>query len=327
MHTEHKAAERVQARPLFVVFIGILAVSTASIFIRQAQHQAPSLVIAAYRLGLATLGLLPFAWSRRAEIFAMQRKQWILALGAGGVLALHFASWITSLEYTSIASSVVLVTTTPLWVAIFSPLFLKERLSRAAVLGLAVALIGGTVVGLSEACSFGGGISCAGLQGFWGKQAALGNFLALFGAWMAAGYMIIGRKLRPGLSLTAYIFVVYGVAAVTLLFLVGLRGLPMTGYAPVTYLWFIALAVIPQLLGHSSLNWALRYLPASFVSVSLLGEPIGTIILALIFLAERPTSMELAGGVLILFGIFLASRNNAEPAVKTVSAEGADNQL
>ena len=142
MQTGNIEAERVQARPLLVVFIGILAVSTASIFIRQAQQQAPSLVIAAYRLGLATLGLLPFAWSRRTEIFAMQRKQWILALGAGGILALHFASWITSLEYTSIASSVVLVTTTPLWVAIFSPLFLKERLSRAAVLGLAVALIG-----------------------------------------------------------------------------------------------------------------------------------------------------------------------------------------
>jgi drug/metabolite transporter (DMT)-like permease len=310
MQPDQPSSKDIQTRPLLVVLLGILAVSTASIFIRQAQQEAPSLVVAAYRLSLATLGLLPFAYGKRKEIQAFSCKQWLLALGAGGILAFHFAAWITSLEYTSIASSVVLVTTTPLWVALFSPLFLKEHLNRAAVFGLVVALVGGTVVGMSEACSLStSGLECSGFQGFWSGRAALGNFLALFGAWMAAGYMIIGRRLRPGLSLVSYVFVVYGVAALVLLGLVGLAGLPLTGYAPTTYMWFAALAVIPQLVGHSSLNWALRYLPASFVSVSLLGEPIGSIILAFIFLAESPTSMELAGGVLILMGIFLASRN------------------
>ena len=129
---------------------------------------------------------------------------------------------------------------------------------------------------------------------------------------MAAGYMMIGRRLRPGLSLVSYVFVVYGVAALVLLGLVGLTGQSLTGYAPITYFWFSALAIIPQLIGHSSLNWALRYLPASFVSVSLLGEPIGSVILAFIFLAESPTALELAGGVLILVGIFLASRNQGK---------------
>jgi len=310
MLSDHSTPNHIQSRPLLVVLLGILAVSTASIFIRQAQQEAPSLVVAAYRLGLATLVLIPFAFRNRKEILAFSKKQWLLALGAGGILALHFASWITSLEYTSIASSVVLVTTTPLWVALFSPLFLKERLNRAAVFGLAVALVGGTVVGLSEACSLSNArLECSGLQGFWGGRAALGNFLALFGAWMAAGYMMIGRRLRPGLSLVSYVFVVYGVAALVLLGLVGITGHRLIGYAPMTYFWFSALAVIPQLIGHSSLNWALRYLPASFVSVSLLGEPIGSVILAFIFLAESPTGMELAGGVLILVGIFLASRN------------------
>jgi drug/metabolite transporter (DMT)-like permease len=310
MQQDQPSPHNVSTRPLLVVLLGILAVSTASIFIRQAQQEAPSLVIAAYRLGLAALVLAPFAYGKRKEILGFSKKQWLLALGAGGILALHFASWITSLEYTSIASSVVLVTTTPLWVALFSPLFLKERLGRMAMFGLAVALLGGTVVGMSQACSLSTtGLECSGFQGFWSGKAALGNFLALVGAWMAAGYMMIGRRLRPGLSLVSYVFVVYGVAGLVLLGLVGLAGLPLTGYAPMTTLWFIALAVIPQLVGHSSLNWALRYLPASFVSVSLLGEPIGSVILAFIFLSESPTALELAGGVLILFGIFLATRN------------------
>ena len=153
MQTDQKSPHNVATRPLMVVLMGILAVSTASIFIRQAQQEAPSLVIAAYRLGLAALGLIPFAYGKRKEILGFSKKQWLLALGAGGILALHFASWITSLEYTSIASSVVLVTTTPLWVAIFSPLLLKERLNRAAMFGLVVALLGGTIVGMSEACN------------------------------------------------------------------------------------------------------------------------------------------------------------------------------
>lgn len=299
-----------QARPLAVVVLGILAVSTASIFIRQAQETVPSLVVAAYRLGLATLLLLPFAYGKRREILAFTGKQWLLGLGAGTILAMHFASWITSLEYTSIASSVVLVTTTPLWVALFSPIFLKEQVGRAAMLGLGVALLGGVIVGMSQACHLGSqGLTCSGFQGFWSGRAAFGNLLALIGAWMAAGYMMIGRRLRPGLSLVSYVFVVYGVAAVVLLGLTGLSRLPLTGYPPQTYLWLAALAVVPQLIGHSSLNWALRYLPASFVSVSLLGEPIGSVILAYLFLAEQPTGLELAGGVLILAGIFLASRS------------------
>lgn len=302
--------ERSNFRPFLVIFLGILAVSTASIFIRQAQKEAPSLVVAAYRLGIATIGLIPFAWRKRKEILAFNLKQAVLALGAGGVLALHFASWITSLEFTSIASSVVLVTTTPLWVALFSPLLLKERMERIAFLGLAIAMVGGTVVGLSGACTVTQTeLICSGLKGVFSGRAFLGNFLALFGAWMAAAYMMIGRKLRPGLSLVSYIFVVYGVAAMVLLALVGLTGQTLAGYSSTTYIWFIALALIPQLAGHSSLNWALRYLPASFVSISLLGEPIGSVILAFIFLSESPNFMEIIGGGLILVGIFITSRN------------------
>ena len=141
--------------PLLVILFGIFAVSTASIFIRFAQREAPSLVIAASRLTLAALILAPFAITRqRQELAHLQRKQLLLALLSGFFLAFHFASWISSLEYTSVTSSVVLVSTSPLWVAILSPFILRESLSRWIVMGLSLTLIGSAVVGISDVCTW-----------------------------------------------------------------------------------------------------------------------------------------------------------------------------
>ena len=244
---------------------GILAVSTASIFIRFAQAAgAPSLVIAAYRLTLASLLLAPIALTRyRSELRGLTRRELAFGLLSGVFLALHFAVWITSLEYTSVASSVVLVTTTPLWVALLSPLVLRERVGTAAFIGLALALTGGAIVGLSDVCTWKAGVtSCPPAASFFGGTAFLGDFLALFGAWMAAGYMLMGRKLRAKMSLIPYIFVVYGMAAVALIAIMFAMGKSPVGYPPLTYLWFVLLALIPQLLGHTTFNWALAYLPA-----------------------------------------------------------------
>jgi drug/metabolite transporter (DMT)-like permease len=289
--------------PWLVLSIGILTVSTASIFIRYAQASAPSLVIAAWRLGLATLVLTPIALTRRqGELRQLTRRDLGLALLSGLFLALHFAAWITSLEYTSVASSVVLVTTTPLWVSLASPLLLRERVSRWAWIGMAVALAGGIVIGLSDT-----GAAAAGA----GKNLLLGDFLALFGAWMAACYVVIGRRLRAKVSLISYTFLVYGMAALALLALMFATRQPPLGYPPQTYLWFLLLALIPQLLGHSSFNWALRYLSAAFVSIVLLGEPVGSIILAYFLLGETPAAIQLGGAALILIGIVVASKNNA----------------
>jgi len=295
--------------PVAGLALGILAVSTASLFIRFAQQDAPSLVIAAARLSLAVLVLLPFALTRaRGELRQLTRRQLLLLGLAGLFLGLHFATWITSLEYTSVASSVVLVTTAPLWVALLSPIFLRERLPASTALGLGVALVGGVVVGLSQGCQLQGGFSCPGMADFFQGRSFTGNLLALAGAFLSGSYLMVGRRVRATLSLTAYTFVVYGVAALTLLLLVAFSGQSLLGYSPRTYLWFALLALIPQLLGHSSFNWALRYLRAAYVSVALLGEPIGTILLAFLFLKESPTPLELTGGVLILAGIFLATR-------------------
>lgn len=296
--------------PIFVISLGILAVSTASIFIRFAQEHASSFVIAAYRLTLASLVLGPIAWrGHRAELQALKRREWGLGILSGIFLALHFATWITSLEYTSVASSVVIVTTTPLWVALLSPLVLRERIGKAVAIGLVLSLVGGITVALSEACTLSGGqFTCGGGEAVVQSTAALGNTLALLGAFSAAGYLLIGRSLRAKLTLIPYVFVVYGIGAVVLIFIMFGFGKSPFGYSSLTYLWFLLLALVPQLLGHSSFNWALGYLPASFVSITLLGEPIGTIILAYLILKESPKPLELIGAILILTGIYIASQ-------------------
>ena len=296
------------ALPLAII-IAILAVSTASVFIRFAQRDAPSLVIAALRLTFASLILAPVALTRhRDELRKLTRGDLLLGLLSGVFLAVHFATWISSLEYTSIASSVVLVSTGPLWVALLSPIFLKEPLTRPILIGMLLTLLGGAVIGLSDSCQVENGLVCPPISEFVQGKAFLGNFLALAGAWAVAGYLMIGRKLRTGMSLIPYIFVVYGIAAVVLLGIMFTAGQRLTGYLPLTYIWILLLALVPQLIGHSTYNWALRYMPAALVSITTLGEPIGSAILAFFILGEAPTLLTILGGVLILAGIYLASR-------------------
>jgi drug/metabolite transporter (DMT)-like permease len=293
----------------FAIFIAILAVSTASIFIRFAQGGgAPSLVIATLRLAFATLLLAPIALSKhREELKSLTRTEILTGLLSGLFLALHFATWISSLEYTSVASSVVFVSTGPLWVALLSPTLLKEQLTKAAVVGLGLAIAGGVVIGLSDACAWERGLVCPALGDVLQGRAMLGNFLALAGAWTVTGYLIIGRKMRSRISLIPYIFMVYGFAAAALIVMMLAAGNSPFGYAPQTYGWIFLLAALPQLVGHSTYNWALKYLPAALVAVTTLGEPIGSAVLAFFVLNETPTLAAMTGGALILAGIYLAS--------------------
>lgn len=292
----------------FVLLIAILAVSTASIFIRFAQREAPSLVIAALRLTIASLVLMPVALTRyRHELRSLTRTDVFLGLLSGIFLGIHFATWISSLEYTSVASSVVLVSTGPLWVSLLSPLLLKESLTRRILTGMLLAMLGGTIVGLGDACQLEGRLLCPGFSEFILGDAIFGNFLALVGAWAVAGYLMIGRRLRAGMSLIPYIFVVYGSAAVSLLIAMFLARESPLGYSPIVYVWILLLALVPQLIGHTTYNWALRYLPAALVSISTLAEPAGSAVLAYFILHESPTRLTLLGSVLILAGIYFAS--------------------
>ena len=300
---------KVPIGPQAAIFLGVLAISTGSLFARLAQQEAPSLVVSTYRMVLATLFFLPWAVTKyRKIILGFTKKQVLLILISGIFLALHFASWITSLEYTTVASSVVLVTTVPLWVAIISAVFLKEKPGSLLLIGLVIALIGGAIVGLGMSCTIiDGSINCSGFSEFFYGKYFYGNILALVGAWAASGYMVIGRKVRATVAVVPYAFTVYGFSAIILLITSIFLGLNFTGYSNETYLWLVALAFFPQVIGHSTYNWALGYLPVTYVAVVLLGEPIGASLLALIFLGEIPSFFEVFGGVLILIGIFLAS--------------------
>jgi drug/metabolite transporter (DMT)-like permease len=280
--------------PVAGIVIGIAAVSSASIFIRFAQREAPSLVIAAARLALSSLVLVPLALARyRHEYRRLTRRDAWLVVFSGVFLALHFATWVSSLEYTTVASSTVLVSTSPLFVAIMAWLFLREKIGPAVIAGLGITLAGSAIVALSDR---------SGVM----RNALLGDLLAFAGAVTVAGYLLIGRRLRARLSLIPYIAAVYGTAAVVMLAMVLITRERAVGYGPTTYVWFLLLALVPQLMGHSSFNWALAHLPATFVAVATLGEPIGSTILAYIILSETPTPFKVLGAALILVGIVVA---------------------
>jgi drug/metabolite transporter (DMT)-like permease len=287
------------------------------LFIRFAQADAPSLVIAAGRMAIAVVMLAPFALKQAVpEIRALPKRTLLLLLLAGIFLGLHFAAWISSLEFTSVASSVVLVTTAPLWVALLSPFFLNEKITSWVLAGLVVSLTGSVIVGLNGACSISSsGFNCSSLGEFFQGRGSLGNMLALAGAFLSAGYLMVGRRVRSGLTLLTYTFVVYGIAALVLLLLVAIRGYSFTGFPGQVYLWILLLAAVPQILGHSIFNYLLKYLSASYVSIALLGEPVGTVILAYFFLRESPSWMEVFGGLLILAGIAVATRTQKKEVV------------
>lgn len=294
--------------PILGLSLGIFASSTASIFIRYAQQDAPSLVIAAYRLVLATLILLPILFlGDRTDLAKLRGKSFQLSVLAGFFLSLHFASWISSLAFTSVASSVVFVSTAPLFVALASRIFLGEPINPALRFAIALALLGTVLIGLSDACSLEGQIQCPPLQTFFAGSAIKGDLLALVGAITGAGYILIGRKVQREISLLPYITLVYGISALFLVGFVVVSNLGAFGYPPITFLWFLLLALIPQLIGHSMINWALRFFTAAFVSITLLGEPIGSSALAFVLLDEHPSLLMLFGSALILSGIIVAS--------------------
>jgi len=196
--------------------------------------------------------------------------------------------------FTSIASSVVIVQTIPVWTAILSPFISGDRVSRQTWVGIILSFVGVVIISAGDFAL--------------GGKALLGDMLALFGAWFATLYFLTGRVVRVKVSLPVYTFICYGAAALVLLAVVIVAGLPLNGFSTGTWMAFVGMALVSQIMGHSSYNWALRYLSASLVAVALLGEPIGATILAWILFGETLTMAKLAGGVLILAGIVIAVR-------------------
>ncbi len=284
------------------LLLGVLAVSFAAILIRKAD--APAIVIAAYRMGIAALVIAPTTVAlthgrpfvlRLTTGPKLRLQDILLSLVAAAFLALHFGAWIASLEHTSVASSVVLVTASPLMVALASRVLLKERLERRVLAGIALGLAGSLVIAV-------GALACG------GGDDLLGDGLALLGAIAVTGYLLIGRKVRPRMPLMPYISVVYAGSAILLLAATGAAGLSLTGYSGETYLFLVLVALVPQVVGHSFLNWTLARVSATLVSVAVMAEPVVSTVLALLLLKEVPPVTSLAGGAVILAGIYLALR-------------------
>ena len=280
-----------------VLLVAVLAMSFGGPLVRYAS--APPLAVAAWRVGFSALfiAMVLLVRDRGRGLRALKAGEWALGAAAGAFLAAHFWSWIASLEFTSVASSVVLVSTQPVFVALLSAWFLAEHPSRRQWLGILVAVGGAAVIGWGDFAV--------------GRAPLIGDLLAVAGAIFVSGYYVIGRRLRPSMDLWTYIGVVYGMAAVILMGAAAVHpGVALAGYPGTDWLVFLALAAGPMMLGHTGVNYALRYMPAYVANLALLGEPVGATLLAwwLPGIRERPSVQLLVGGALVLLGIGTAVR-------------------
>ncbi|MEO1163346.1 MAG: DMT family transporter [Chloroflexota bacterium] len=307
----YKLDNRVPASVYVMLGLGLIAMSVSGILVRYAQGAGvPSLAISALRLVISAGLLTPFVirsyWS---DIQKLTLRDMGLAVGAGTFLALHFASWVTSLEYTSVLISVVFVTSSPLWVAILEFVFLKVRLPRLVLVGLVIAIGGGLLIGF-------GGLGATQTNDVDTGREFIGGALSLAGAMTIAAYLLIARKLQQPrdaddatskLPIVPYIWLVYGTAGIILLVWALLAGVPITGHSTEGYLWVFAMAIFPQLVGHTSLNYAVGYLPATIVSMVTQLEPVGSAILAYFLFDELPLPLQILGSVVIIAGVMLAN--------------------
>jgi drug/metabolite transporter (DMT)-like permease len=290
-------------KPYLALFISIVSVSFASIFIVSIQNNVPSLSIALYRLLFTTLLLLPFVLlnkKTRDELGNLPRSTLLIMVGIGLVLATHFALWITSLGLTSVASSVILVTAHPVLVGPISHFFLKERLSYINSIGITISIVGVVILVFGNY-----GLSTMTLEG---------NILAMLGGIAAGVYILGGRKIRKTVSVGSYAIVVYGVGTIALLFICLFFNSPVYGFSLESYGIILLMAVVAGIFGHTLYNWTLEHVRASLASVSLLGEPIGSTLLAFAIpgISQIPSQYTILGGGIILAGIYLTARNTSK---------------
>ncbi|MCD6487408.1 MAG: DMT family transporter [Syntrophobacterales bacterium] len=286
-------------RTITILFVGIVSISFAAIFIRFCDD-VPAIMIATYRLCIASSILLVFSGIKGVSFKTVCRRDLLLSLAGGVFLGLHFIFWTTSLKYTSVASSVVIVTTNPIFVGIFSWFFLKEKQYREIIAGTILCLLGSIVIAAGD----------SGLHALilLDKRALTGDLLALMGAVMGSAYLLTGSRVRERLGILTYITIVFTMSALFLLATALVTDVSFTGYRSSSYMYIILLAVIPQLVGHTSINWALEHLRAGMIAISILGEAIGATILAYLFFGETVSTFQVAGMVLIFTAIIIASR-------------------
>lgn len=298
------AVSRPPARDFGLLAVGVAAVSTSAPLI--AATAAPALAIAFWRTAFGTLAIAPFAWRRRGEWGAADRRVRWAAVLAGLLLAAHFATWIPSLEYTSVASSTALVATQPLWAALIARVR-GQHVPRRAWAGMAVA--------------FAGVLLLTGVDLQVSPTALFGDLLALVGAVFAAGYVTAGAGARQALSTTTYTAACYGVCAAALLPLCGVTGTELSGYDATTWGQLLLLTAVAQLLGHSVLNAALRTTPPTVLSLAILFEMPGATLIAAIWLGQLPPTGVIPAALLLLAGIALVVTGQGRSVPPSIPAE------
>jgi len=292
-------------KPYIALLISITSVSTAAILIKTVSfHEQFPLSVAFYRLLFTTILVFPFVIFRkkiRQEILKLSKESIIIMLFIGLILAAHFAFWISSLGRTSVASSVILVTAHPLLVGPVSHYFLKEKLSKANTIGILISVIGVIILVYGN-----NSISMGALD------TLEGNILAILGGIAAGLYILGGRKIRKSVSVWSYAFVVYAIATIVLFFLCIISNSPINGITIKDYSLIFIMAIFAGILGHTLYNWSLEFVRASIASVVLLGEPIGSSILAYVlpWISQTPSNYTIIGGAIILTGIYLTAKNN-----------------
>ncbi len=289
-------------KPYLAIVIGVIGVSFSAIFVRYSD--APSSVIAFYRMLFSSLILLPFFLkSSIKEMRGINKKDWIFCALAGGFLAFHFILWFESLQYTSVANSTVLVTLQPLF-AFFGTYFLfKERVSIRGFLSIVVAITGSVLISASDFAH--------------NKVALIGDVLALIACALATAYFLIGQLVRKRIGLTAYTFIVYSISAFILLIYVLGSGHELAHYPKEEWYLFILLAIVPTILGHSLFNWAIEWVSTTKISMAILFEPVGAAILAYYLFNETVSATQLVGALFILMGLslFILVNKRKDPIV------------
>ncbi|MBL8132682.1 MAG: DMT family transporter [Anaerolineae bacterium] len=301
-------------RVLFALIAAVFAGASAAIFTRLAQAEgAPSLLIAAFRLTLSALILTPIALTRHrreiADLLSPTRRAdlgW--AAFSALLMALHFSTWITSLEYTSVLIGTVLVTSSPLWTGVFESVFFRLRLSRGIIFGLLAGLAGNLVLTLS------------GSNGSGGSNMALGGALALIAAVAIALQRTFSRPLRQRLSLVPFLWLLFGLGGLALIVVLVFTQTPVTGFSPMGYFWMVMVTLFPQLIAHSAFNYALRYMPATHVSMLIQVQPIFSTAAAYLIFDEQPSLGQLAGGTIIVVGVFVAMLWHARDSARSGAA-------
>lgn len=292
--------------PYIAVVIGVIAISTSAIFVKLASNEAPAGMIAFYRMFFAVILMMPLIiFKYKEELKSVKHRDWLLASLSGIFLALHFILWFESLNFTLVASSVVLVTLQPVFAFIGTYIFFGERFSVAAIISMIITIGGSIIIGWGD-------FQISGL-------ALLGDILALLGAVAATGYFLLGQKLRRSLSLTTYTFIVYGMSAIVLFIYNVVLSNNFISYSLEIWGYFLALAILPTFLGHSLFNWALKWLSTATISMAIVFEPIGASILAYFILGEAVTYSQWLGGTIVIFGLFLFIMSTTRKPRVTIS--------